>query len=109
MPTMSLFILICSHARSAPMSFNVLQAFLRAPAAPSGPPHLLFEHFWVEAGPNAVPEGPSPGFVVTPSIAAYLRSLARAVLLKRYPILLQGHAHVRYSMHLRLGALGRAM
>ena len=66
------------------------QAFLRTPPAPGGPPHVLFEHFWVEAGSQPLPEGPSQGFVVTPSIAAYLRSLARAILLKRYPILLQG-------------------
>lgn len=51
---------------------------------------MLFEHFWVEAGPAEVPEAASPDFVMTPSISAYLRSMARAILLKRYPILLQG-------------------
>ena len=66
------------------------QAFLHTPPVPAGPPHVLFEHFWVEAGPEPLPEGPSPSFVVTPSIAAYMRSLARAAQLKRYPILLQG-------------------
>lgn len=68
----------------------LLQAFMRTPPPPQGPPHVLFDHFWVEAGTEPVPEGPSRGFIVTPSVASYMRSLARAVLLKRNPILLQG-------------------
>lgn len=64
---------------------------LRAPADPSAPGgrrSVLFEHFWVEAGDGEVPEGEDP-FVLTPSVRAHLATLARAVLVRRYPILLQ--------------------
>jgi len=63
----------------------------RVPTRPPGGAHVLFEHFWVEAGPLPVPdgaEGGPPGFVITPSVAAHLRNLARAALIRRYPILL---------------------
>ncbi len=73
----------------------MLQALLRAPAQPQGGAHVLFDHFWVEAGEQALPEQGAPGaagsarFVATPSVQGHLRSLARAALTRRYPVLLQ--------------------
>ena len=67
----------------------------RAPATPPGcgpdavaPTHVLFEHFWLEAGPEAMPAGgrdvDSSGrrFVATPSVHQHLVNLARAVLIR---------------------------
>ena len=54
---------------------------------------MLFEHFWVEVGDLPLPEPSSaPQFVMTPSVRGHLRSLARAVLVRRFPILLQASA-----------------
>eukprot|EP00890_Picochlorum_soloecismus_P003681 jgi/Picsp_1/4313/NSC_01821-R1_type a von willebrand factor domain-containing protein len=58
------------------------------PLAPS-PRHILFDNYWVESGTEAL-ERDSENFVITPTVSANLKNLARAVLLKRYPILLQG-------------------
>jgi hypothetical protein len=64
----------------------------RIPNQPEGGQHVLFEHFWVEAGPLPLldPNDSLAGgrFVMTPSVSMHLRNLARAVLC-RYPILLQ--------------------
>ena len=64
---------------------------MRAPAQPAGGRHVLFDHFWVEAGDQPLPDQDAAGksFVVTPSVQAHLRSLARAALIRRYPVLLQ--------------------
>ncbi|KAK9809153.1 hypothetical protein WJX72_010301 [[Myrmecia] bisecta] len=73
-----------------------IKGLMRAPAEPPGGRHVLFEHFWVELGCLPLPqEGATSGvgggqFVMTPSVMQHLRNLARAVLLRRYPILLQG-------------------
>jgi len=88
------------------------QAMQRVPTRPPGGAHVLFEHFWVEAGPLPVPdgaEGGPPGFVITPSVAAHLRNLARAALIRRYPILLQARArpealHVPGIAHVLTGS-----
>lgn len=64
------------------------------PAAAGGRRSVLFEHFWVEAGDGELPEGEDP-FVLTPSVRAHLATLARAVLVRRYPILLQARAGPR--------------
>jgi midasin len=70
-----------------------VQALLRTPAQPHGGRHVLFDHFWVEAGDRPIPEEGSlePGvrFVMTPSVQGHLRSLARAALIRRFPVLLQ--------------------
>jgi len=60
------------------------------PTAPTGDSHVLLEHFWVEAGdlPRLSPE--EGKYVVTPTVRGHLSNLARAVLLRRHPILLQG-------------------
>ena len=73
-----------------------MQSLLRPPAQPVGN-YVLVENVWLEAGPlpllddcTAVGVEPvRPKFVSTPSIAAHLRNLARAVLMRRYPVLLQ--------------------
>lgn len=67
-----------------------LQAVLRPVAQPQGSRHVLFEHFWVEAGEQPLPE-PSdrPNFVMTTSVKGHLRNLARAALVRRFPTLLQ--------------------
>ena len=67
------------------------QAVFKAPAAPPGDRHELVEQYWVEAGDGerADPER-SGRYVVTPGVKKHLSALARAALLKRHPILLQG-------------------
>ena len=50
--------------------------------------HILFDEYWVETG-GQEPE-PDESFIKTPTVKLHLRNLARAVLLKKYPILLQG-------------------
>jgi len=61
----------------------------RAPSKPAGE-HILFEQYWVEAGPVALPDEDTPDeFVLTPSVRHHLSMLARAVLLRKHPILLQ--------------------
>ena len=58
---------------------------------------MLFEHFWVETGAQPLPEPTDrPHFVMTPSVRGHLRNLARAALVRRFPILLQArlnHSH----------------
>lgn len=66
---------------------------LRAPAQPPGGCHVLFDHYWVETGDQPLPEpageGKGVGFVATASVQGHMRSLARAALMRRYPVLLQ--------------------
>lgn len=75
----------------------------RAPPEPPGAQgtHVLFEQFWVEVGPAPLPEADAHDeFVLTPSVRGHLSTLARAVLLRKHPILLQvRHARLR-CMHL---------
>jgi midasin (ATPase involved in ribosome maturation) len=67
----------------------------RAPPAPSGS-HVLFEQYWVESGPLPLPEEDAVDpFVLTPSVRRHLATLARAVLLRRHPILLQARVPAR--------------
>ena len=63
----------------------------KAPAAPPGDRHELVEQYWVEAGDGERVDPESSGrYVVTPGVKKHLSSLARAALLRRHPILLQG-------------------
>lgn len=65
-----------------------LQSIMKAsPVCPS-PMHIRFDDFWVEGGDQESVH--DDAFIITPTVMGYLRNLARAVLLKRYPILLQG-------------------
>jgi len=61
---------------------------MKPPPAPENDTHVLIEQFWVEAGEleRVDPEG----YVVTDTVKSHLSNLARAVLLRRHPILLQG-------------------
>ena len=64
----------------------------RAPPEPPGVAgtHVLFEQYWVEAGPAPLPDADVPDeFVLTSSVRGHLATLARAVLLRKHPILLQ--------------------
>ena len=65
------------------------QVLSTAPQAPAGAPRVQFEQFWVEAGPLGQPQEAAAGFVATPSVRGHLRNLARAVQLRKHPILLQ--------------------
>ena len=70
----------------------------RAPPEPPGSPesHVLFEQYWVEAGQAALPDPDIPDeFVLTPSVRSHLATLARAVLLRKHPILLQVRGFAR--------------
>ncbi|KAL3144109.1 hypothetical protein ABBQ32_003899 [Trebouxia sp. C0010 RCD-2024] len=90
--------LINLHVTGSPKSAKAhlpMQTLERAPVAPSGGNHVLFEQFWLEKGPTPLPDLPSADgqggqFVMTASMKAHLHNLARAALLGRYPILLQG-------------------
>lgn len=49
--------------------------------------------YWVERGPEALPDEGGPdvsAFVVTPAVRRHLRSVARAVTQRKFPVLLQG-------------------
>lgn len=59
------------------------------PAAPSLE-HVLFEQYWVECGPFSAEHKEEGAFVKTKTVRTHLRNIARAVLLRKYPILLQG-------------------
>lgn len=71
------------------------KGLLRPPQPPSAGNHVLFQHFWLEKGPLALPEmgadddGSRRRFVATPSVKQHLANLARAVLVRKHPILLQ--------------------
>ncbi|KAL2649174.1 hypothetical protein R1flu_017302 [Riccia fluitans] len=69
-----------------------LKSILKVPSQPSTQ-HVLFEHFWVERGEFEL-SGDSADFcqryVLTPSIREHLKNLARAVFVRKYPVLLQG-------------------
>lgn len=90
----------CPHTLAAPFPLPFLpppvQSLLRTPPAPPGDTHVLFEHFWLEHGPLPPADDTTETadgrrhFVATPSVRRHLANLARAVLLRRHPILLQG-------------------
>jgi midasin len=65
-----------------------IKGIMKPPPAPENDTHVLIEQFWVEAGEleRVDPEG----YVVTDTVKSHLSNLARAVLLRRHPILLQG-------------------
>lgn len=56
---------------------------------------MLFEQFWLERGPLALPamgrddDGAARRFVLTASVRGQLHNLARCILARRHPILLQ--------------------
>ncbi|KAJ3057055.1 AAA ATPase midasin [Rhizophlyctis rosea] len=52
--------------------------------------HVLIDSFWLQRGPLDVPEDLEKTYVLTPSVEGNLRNLARAVMSKKYPVLIQG-------------------
>ncbi|KAJ2471187.1 AAA ATPase midasin, partial [Coemansia sp. RSA 2131] len=69
---------------------DILQLLRRAPAA-RGDGTVLVQGFWLPqaaTGDDAADEGSA--YVVTRSVEAKLRALARAVMCGRYPVLIQG-------------------
>jgi midasin len=87
---------------------------MRAPPAPIVGEFVRFEHFWLEAGPLSRPDAEQPAdadgaaaagggtrFVQTPTVRRHLANLARAVMMRRYPVLLQVmHPSVLMPLHL---------
>jgi midasin len=67
---------------------NAKQIMTVIPKAPAGGEHVQFGHFWLRTGP-LVPEH-SPSYILTPSVHAKLLSLARAIAIGRFPVLIQG-------------------
>lgn len=65
---------------------------MRPPACP-GDSFVLFEQFWLERGPlpalGREDDGASRRFVLTASVRGQLHNLARCILARRHPILLQ--------------------
>eukprot|EP00756_Hemistasia_phaeocysticola_P036863 Hpha_TRINITY_DN16665_c0_g13::TRINITY_DN16665_c0_g13_i1::g.182220::m.182220/K14572/MDN1, REA1; midasin len=57
------------------------------PPPSPGDTHVVFEHMWIEKGPEPVPE--EVEYVITPSVRDHLRNLARVVVANR-AVLLQG-------------------
>lgn len=67
------------------------QAIFKAPPAPPDGTHELIEQYWVEGGDLEREDPEASGrYVVTPGVKTHLSALARAALLRRHPILLQG-------------------
>ncbi|EOD04726.1 hypothetical protein EMIHUDRAFT_220866 [Emiliania huxleyi CCMP1516] len=62
----------------------------RAPARPSGDGWVEIGGFWLQTDPRHTASAEDPRFIVTPSIEARFRQLARMVAAGRYPVLLQG-------------------
>ena len=72
-----------------------IKALMQSAPTPPSEGCVLFDHYWVEVGDVPVVEsreddGKGGVFVATPTVTQHLRNLARAVLLRKYPILLQG-------------------
>ena len=53
-------------------------------------PFTLVDCFWIEKSDLPIPEDLNTQFVLTPSVEANLRNLGRAVLSRKYPVLIQG-------------------
>lgn len=50
---------VASYYGTLPDTCLPVQTLERAPAAPPGGSHVLFEQFWLEKGPIALPDQPS--------------------------------------------------
>ena len=84
--------LMLQHLVGKGMTLKALMS--ASPGAPSEN-CVLFDHYWVERGDAPAAEdreddGKGGVFVATQTVMQHLRNLARAVLLRKYPILLQG-------------------
>lgn len=52
------------------------------PREPAGGRHILFEQFWVEYGDKTIDNCEDDSFILTKSVRANLKNLARAVVLR---------------------------
>lgn len=71
---------------------KALNSLLKAPLCPSRD-HVQFEQYWIEKGTSQVSKASDEfckRYVLTKSIRGHLKNLARAVFIRRYPVLLQG-------------------
>jgi midasin len=59
-----------------------------APRRPDSDQYVQFNTFWIEQG-SLKPEEPK-SYILTPSIEQHIRDLARIVLFRKCPVLLQG-------------------
>ncbi|XP_057850180.2 midasin isoform X2 [Cryptomeria japonica] len=77
---------------SGAMTIKALNSLLRAPPCPSSD-HVQFEEYWIERGTSQVSKASTEfckRYVLTKTIKQHLKNLARAVFIRKYPILLQG-------------------
>ena len=65
------------------------QSLKTMPKQPS-PKHVKFSQFWIEIGGNGDKVEIPANYILTKSIKNHLTSLARIVLTRKYPVLLQG-------------------
>eukprot|EP00958_Prasinococcus_capsulatus_P008905 scaffold874_cov380-Prasinococcus_capsulatus_cf.AAC.29 len=95
--------LLRKHLLQLPTHVDLEKTVLRAPVRLAFPAnashtHVDVENFWLEAGGGkmrrhlARPDDSfeADGYILTKTVRSRLRDLARAVLLRKYPILLQG-------------------
>ncbi|KAJ1930921.1 AAA ATPase midasin, partial [Kickxella alabastrina] len=74
---------------------NLRQMLAQAPPQPSpsssgAAAAALVQGFWLPAAADGDEPGDLDGYVLTPSVDAKIRALARAVMCGRYPVLIQG-------------------
>lgn len=77
---------------SGTMVMKALHSFCMAPPCPS-PNHVQFEEYWIERGTSEVSKSSIEfcrRYVLTNTIKGHLKNLARAVFIRKYPVLLQG-------------------
>ncbi|KIY74066.1 P-loop containing nucleoside triphosphate hydrolase protein [Cylindrobasidium torrendii FP15055 ss-10] len=67
---------------------NKKSVLTKMPLPPSENAHVRFGPFYLEKGPLA--EDPADDYIVTPSVEAKLIGLARIILTRRFPVLLEG-------------------
>ena len=60
----------------------------QVPPEPVGGNHVRVQHFWIEKG--SLEPNPAPRYILTRTITKHLKNLARVVVTRRYPALLQG-------------------
>ncbi|WVN89377.1 uncharacterized protein L203_104600 [Cryptococcus depauperatus CBS 7841] len=66
----------------------VLSQIPTLPSAMDPNDYVRFGPFWLEKGPLSL--APESRYIITPSVQAKLSDLARVILTKRYPVLIQG-------------------
>ncbi|KAL7420043.1 AAA ATPase midasin [Cryptotrichosporon argae] len=70
---------------------NARAVLVQVPALPAGrdaDDYIRFGLFWLQRGP--LPPATESRYIITPSVQAKLSDLARVILTRRYPVLIQG-------------------